>query len=119
MATTADSTVAINHSSDPVTLQAEWLPDSPRQGRSYSSPVPVNGHAAFDAKFAFVELHFKPHGPETSEPTPNRRYSTSQVLSTGPNALHYRFLWAKDDGSGGGDTPWYDTGWFYVRTPPE
>jgi hypothetical protein len=118
MATTAESNVTTNHSSDPVTPQAEWLPDSPRQGGSYSSPVPVNGHGAFDGK-AYVQLHFKPHGPETLQPTPNYRYSTSQVLPTGPNALHYRFYWVLEDASDGDSTPWFDTAWFYVRTPPE
>jgi hypothetical protein len=118
MATTAESNVTTNHSSDPVTPQAEWLPDSPRQGGSYSSPVPVKGYGAYNDK-AYIELHFKPKGPETVQPTLNYNYSTSQVLPSGPHALHYRFFWVREDLSEGGTTPWFDTAWFYVRTPPE
>ncbi|MCP1417384.1 hypothetical protein J3D47_001627 [Pseudomonas laurylsulfativorans] len=118
MATTADSTVATNHSSDPVIPREVYPPTSPRQGESYLSPVPVNGSGAFSGN-AYVELHFKPHGPETVAPTPNYYYSNPQVLPTGPNALHYQFAWFREDNSGGGFTDWFDTGWFYVRTPPE
>ena len=117
MATTADSTVATNHSSDPVIPREVYPPTSPRQGESYLSPVPVNGRSVYTGSNAFVALHFKPHGPETGVPTPNYGYLSSQVLPTGPNALHYMFGWFSDDNGDG--TDWFDTGWFYVRTPPE
>ncbi|MGF6087705.1 hypothetical protein [Pseudomonas sp. 18173] len=119
MATISDSIAATTDVGDPITPKAEWLPDSPRGGSVYASPVKVEGSGAYSGPIAWVDLHFKTQGPEKSEMTPGYFYSILQDLPTGPHALHYRFSWLREDMTGGGETPWYDTGWFYVKTPPE
>ena len=119
MAITPDPTQSTIRTDAPVNPMAQWLPESPRGGRSYSSPVPVYGESPYNATKSLVNLHFKTLGPDTGAATPNERYSTSQVLPTGPHALHYQFAWISEDGMDGDHTDWFDTGWFYVKTPPE
>ncbi|MBV6825217.1 hypothetical protein [Pseudomonas sp. PD9R] len=115
MKTTENSPVLTTSARDAEFPISPWPPDSPRGGEFYSSPVPVSGRGAYNGA-AGMELFFNPWGPQTVVLTPNYNYSTSQALEGGPNALHYKFTYSS---GGGGQTPTYDTGWFYVLTPPE
>jgi hypothetical protein len=100
----------------------EGLPKPPRfmqvpsEDGCFPNPLTIGGHTQIGGEERKrIEIHIYP-GPSnefTTQEFTEWEWNTSRLVSPGPHYIHTRMHWRGEWGD------WYDTGWFYVLTPPE
>ena len=99
----------------------------PIEGMAYPSPLNVAGKSDFGSgglKQGETHVVFWLRGENKVDEQHQYRneegnFSFGQTLEPGPWELHLRHKWWWSSGDSGEASDWYDTGFFYILTPPQ